>query len=228
MSRFVALVLLIAVVLSFAGCKSEYSLTAEEAESFVDKDYYEQIEAEKRMYSGIGLLIPFKPFDINSPTKKIGTPTSLFNNFPVLKEFKGKDESVYVNGKKYKKPKVLTLTVLLRTEDIEFMVWPTIVILKHGETNADNIYRSIRINPDTLKSVHFDDVNESAEFGDGYFGYSVAVSVKESHGVTPADYYMELFKTNITFEKTGHYTVTVIDSYKNGGKYTDNLSLVIK
>lgn len=229
MSRLVALLLSIAVCFSLVGCKeNKYSLTAEEAESFIDKSYYEKIEAEKRENSGINLLIPFKPFDMKAPGKPLGTPSSLFNNFPVLSEFKGKDESVYVNGKKYKKSKELTLTVLLQTEDIEFTVWPTIVIIKHGTKSGDKIYRSIRTWPDTLNLAHFDLITEDAEFGDGYFGYTVGVSCKESHKVTPASYYMELFSAEFTFESVGHYTVKVIDSYKNGGKYTEGLSLIIK
>lgn len=229
MSRLVAVLLCIAVCFSLVGCgEKKYSLTREEAESFVDKSYYEKIEEEKKQTSGINLLIPFSPVTLTSPNERQGLPSSLFSNFPVLKEFKGKQEFVYVNGKRYKKSKELTLTVLLQTEDIEFTVWPTIVIIKHGTKSGDKIYRSIRTWPDTLNLAHFDLITEDAEFGDGYFGYTVGVSCKESHKVTPASYYMELFSAEFTFESVGHYTVKVIDSYKNGGKYTEGLSLIIK
>ena len=229
MSRLVAVLLCIAVCFSLVGCGEKmYSLTREETESFVDKSYYEKIEEEKKQTSGINLLIPFSSVTLTESSEHQGLPSSLFSNFPVLYEFRGKQEFVYVNGKKYKKSKELTLTVLMQTEDLEFTVWPTIVIIKHGVQSGEKIYRSIRTWPDTLKLLQCDDFAEDAEFGDGYFGYSVGISCKESHGVTPASYYMELFSAEFTFESVGHYTVAVVDSYKNNGKYTDNLLLQIK
>ena len=230
MPKIIALLLCLAALFSLTGCDNKLSLTASEAAALVDTSYYDDIVLEKQNNSGINSLIPFKPFDFEVPAEPSVIPFSLFEHFPAIREFNWSNESspVYINGQRYKKGKTLTFSVLLSTPDEEFSLCPALVFIKHDEKSGVETYNSIRFNPDTLKFPHFEGKDEDAEFGDGYFAYSVAVSSGKDSDVFLANYPLELFSVDFSFPVSGHYTVAVIDGYKNNGKYTDSLSLIIE
>lgn len=230
MSKIIALLLCLAALFSLVGCNNQLSLTASEAAAFVDTSYYDDIVLEKQNNTGINSLIPFRPFNFEKTIKPSAIPLSLFERFPVIKEFNWSDEGspVYINGQKYKRGKTLTFSVLLNTTNEITSICPTLIFIKHDEKNGVETYNSIRFDPDTLKFPHFEGKDEDAEFGDGYFGYNVSMSLDKNSNLPLANYPLELFSVDFSFPVSGHYTVAVIDGHKNGGKYTDSLSLIIE
>jgi len=230
MKRMISVLLLIPLMLCFNGCRIESSLSISEVKSLIDTSYYKEIVFEEQKNKQIHNLAPFKQLDLEQNQNLENFPLPLLDRFFMLSKFKGnkQGENVYINGKKYKKGEVLTMSVLILTDDDEFSVWPCLVFIKHNEKNSTEIYNSIRINTDSLRVPHYKDVDEDAEFGEGYFAYSVAVQCDKNKETDCDLQPKELFSIEVSFSESGHYTVATVDSYKNSGKYTDSLSLVIE
>ena len=227
MSKIVAILLCIALIFSLSGCSKEFSLSTEQALGLIDTSYYSEAEFEKAHFSGVNLLIPFRPLESTPPSEPLGTPTSLFKNFPVLKTLKNlKNYPVFVNGNKYKKGQTLKISVLYNAESKDILVNPTLVFIRHEEMDGVATYNSIRLNPESFSIPLFDCVDEDAEFGERYFAYSYLIKGNVTDDLLTPPF--EIFTTEIGFAKPGHYTVTVVDGYKNNCKYTDKLSLEIK
>ena len=229
MRKTVALLLVLAAVFSLVGCKTEYSLTRKQAESLIDTSYYENIAWENRNASGANALTPFSRLDAES----FGDSPApvILNHFYSLAKFKWSKPGnpVFVNGRRFTTGKTLTFTVYIETEDEEFSVCPTLVFINHDIKNGVDIYNdTIRLNPESLTVPYFTDTDEDAEFGDGYFAYGVSISSKKKAEPENSDLPVKLFSIQMSFKEVGHYTVKVIDSYKNDSKYTDTLSVEVR
>lgn len=226
MSKIVALILCVGLIFTLSACAKEFSLSTESALGFIDTSYYEEVEYEKTNFSGINRLIPFRQFDATPPSEPLGIPSSLFKNFPVIKTFKDLNNyPVFVNGKKYKKGQTLKFSVLYNAESKDVLVNPTLVFIRHEELNGVETYNSIRLNPESFSIPLFECIDEDAEFGERYFAYNYLIKgeISDDQLTLP----VELFTTEVGFAKAGHYTVAVVDGYKNDGKYTDKLILQI-
>lgn len=212
------------------GCRQELSLTADSTKALIDTSYYSDVVFEEQKDPSEQNLAPFSQLDTKQDLKE-DSPKPFFDRFSMLLKFKGdkSQNTVYVNGVKYKKGETLTMSVLIHTNDKTFTAHPTLVFMKHGEKSSTEIYNSIRINPDSLRVPHLKDIDADAEFGKGYFAYSLSLDNQTKNGIIDCSKYpRELFSIDFSFAKPGHYTVAVIDSYKNDGKYTENLSLLIE
>ena len=230
MNRAITILLLIIVMVSFSGCHTEASLSFSDVKNLIDTSNYEEIVFKEQEKEETHNLAPFKHLDLEKDKNQNKPPSSFFDRFFMLSKFKSNKQGkiVYINGKKYNKGEALTLSVLMLTEDEEFFSWPSIVFIKYGEQNSTKIYNSIRINTDSLRVPHYSDEDADAEFGEGYFAYSVAVRRDKNKGADCSLQPQKLFSIDVTFSEAGYYTVTTVDSYKNDRKYTESLSLVIE
>ncbi|MBR6743021.1 MAG: hypothetical protein IKL94_00825 [Clostridia bacterium] len=230
MNRAIAVFLLIFLMFTFSGCRSGASLSAFEVKNIIEASNYEEIALKEQEKEETHNLAPFKQLDLEKDKNLKKPPSSFFDRFFMLSKFKSNKQGnkVYINGEKYNRGEALTLSVLMLTEDEEFFSWPSLVFIKYGEQNSTKIYNSIRINTDSLYVPHYSDEDEDAEFGEGYFAYSVAVRRDKNKGADCSLQPKKLFSIDVTFSEAGYYTVTTVDSYKNDRKYTDSLSLVIE
>ena len=227
MKKTIAVFLAFIIVFSLVGCNNKQSLSAEQIKSLVDTSYLNGIVFEQNDSPSKQNLAPFEQIDRENSYNAEDGNGSLLDHFSMLSKFKGdrSKSTVYVNGQKYNTGEAITLSVLILSDDKDLSVWPTIAFIKQGEENSVNIYNSIRLNTDSLRVPHFIDKDEDAEFGDGYFAYSVFLRSDEENFVDCSESPKELFSIDVAFHSAGHYTVAVVDSYKNNGKYSKSLFL---